>query len=192
MSVRILQGDCLDVLRTLPDASVNCCVTSPHLHTDFIEGLCVFVQAFHAVGKALRPWCGPGVAAPDSDLCFDAGGLNLSQSKAVARLLPFDAEKWQQCSDAGHGFQVSDCPGQKRPSVLGVWLGDVKATAKGALKQFRYLRRDLSQCCAFAEYRRASVTTNAHGIGTAPDSDCPVAIDGSGEISKKFCFHATP
>lgn len=29
MSVRILQGDCLDALRTLPDASVQCCVTSP-------------------------------------------------------------------------------------------------------------------------------------------------------------------
>ena len=29
MSVRILQGDCLDVLRTLPDESVHCVVTSP-------------------------------------------------------------------------------------------------------------------------------------------------------------------
>ncbi len=29
MSVRILIGDCRDVLRTLPDASVQCCVTSP-------------------------------------------------------------------------------------------------------------------------------------------------------------------
>ena len=29
MSVRILQGDCREVLRTLPDASVQCCVTSP-------------------------------------------------------------------------------------------------------------------------------------------------------------------
>lgn len=29
MSVSILQGDCRDVLRTLPDASVNCVVTSP-------------------------------------------------------------------------------------------------------------------------------------------------------------------
>ena len=26
---KILQGDCLDVLKTLPDKSVNCCVTSP-------------------------------------------------------------------------------------------------------------------------------------------------------------------
>lgn len=29
MSVRILTGDCREMLRTLPDASVNCCVTSP-------------------------------------------------------------------------------------------------------------------------------------------------------------------
>jgi DNA modification methylase len=29
MTVRILTGDALTVLRTLPDASVNCCVTSP-------------------------------------------------------------------------------------------------------------------------------------------------------------------
>ena len=29
MSIRILNGDCRDVLKTLPDASVHCCVTSP-------------------------------------------------------------------------------------------------------------------------------------------------------------------
>ena len=29
MSVRIINGDCLAVLKTLPDASVQCCVTSP-------------------------------------------------------------------------------------------------------------------------------------------------------------------
>jgi len=29
MPVRILYGDCVDVLRALPDASVHCCVTSP-------------------------------------------------------------------------------------------------------------------------------------------------------------------
>jgi DNA modification methylase len=29
VSVRILLGDCRDKLRELPDASVNCCVTSP-------------------------------------------------------------------------------------------------------------------------------------------------------------------
>lgn len=29
MSVRVLEGDCREVLRSLPDASVQCCVTSP-------------------------------------------------------------------------------------------------------------------------------------------------------------------
>lgn len=29
MSVQVIQGDCLAVLKTLPDESVNCCVTSP-------------------------------------------------------------------------------------------------------------------------------------------------------------------
>lgn len=29
MTVRILQGDCRDVLKTLPDNSVHCCITSP-------------------------------------------------------------------------------------------------------------------------------------------------------------------
>ncbi len=29
MSIRILHGDCRDVLPTLPDGSVNCIVTSP-------------------------------------------------------------------------------------------------------------------------------------------------------------------
>jgi hypothetical protein len=29
MTVEILQGDCLEVLRTLPSESVHCCVTSP-------------------------------------------------------------------------------------------------------------------------------------------------------------------
>jgi DNA modification methylase len=29
MTTRIITGDCLDVLGTLPDQSINCCVTSP-------------------------------------------------------------------------------------------------------------------------------------------------------------------
>ena len=29
MSARILQGDCREILKTISDQSVNCCVTSP-------------------------------------------------------------------------------------------------------------------------------------------------------------------
>jgi hypothetical protein len=33
MTVKILQGHCLDVLKTMPDESVYCCVTSPPIET---------------------------------------------------------------------------------------------------------------------------------------------------------------
>ena len=75
MSVRILQGDCREVLRTLPDASVHCCVTSPpywglrsylpkehadkHLevgselsHHQFVAKM---VEVFREVWRVLRP-----------------------------------------------------------------------------------------------------------------------------------------
>ncbi len=68
MSIRILTGDCRDVLRTLPDQSVHCCVTSPpyfglrDYHVDdqigmeatpaaYVERL---VEAFREVRRVLR------------------------------------------------------------------------------------------------------------------------------------------
>ena len=42
MTVQILTGDCRDVLATLPDRSVHCCVTSPPyfgLRSYFEDGL---------------------------------------------------------------------------------------------------------------------------------------------------------
>ncbi len=68
MSVRILTGDCRDVLATLPDASVNCCVTSPTYYglrdyghagqmgleptpDEFVSGM---VDVFREVRRVLR------------------------------------------------------------------------------------------------------------------------------------------
>lgn len=75
MSYRILQGDCLDTLRTLPDESVHCCVTSPPYyglraylpdgHADKgleigteqtpAEYVAKLVQVFREVWRVLRP-----------------------------------------------------------------------------------------------------------------------------------------
>ncbi len=41
MTVRIILGDCREVLRTLPDASVHCCITSPpywHMRDYGVDG----------------------------------------------------------------------------------------------------------------------------------------------------------
>lgn len=69
MAVRILQGDCREVLATLPDASVHCCVTSPPywglrdygvdgqlgMETDYRDHIAVMVEVFREVRRVLRP-----------------------------------------------------------------------------------------------------------------------------------------
>jgi DNA modification methylase len=78
MTVRILRGDCLDVLRSLPADSVHCCVSSPPYYglrdygvagqigleaspADYIAQL---VEVFRLVRRVLRPdgtvWCNLG------------------------------------------------------------------------------------------------------------------------------------
>lgn len=68
MSVRILQGDCREILRTLPGASVNCVVTSPPywglrdynvagqigLEPTYQEHIGVLVDIFREVRRILR------------------------------------------------------------------------------------------------------------------------------------------
>jgi DNA modification methylase len=68
MTVRILQGDCRDVLKTLPEESVHCIVTSPPywglrdygvpgqigLEPDPDEWLAQMVQVFQEAGRVLR------------------------------------------------------------------------------------------------------------------------------------------
>jgi DNA modification methylase len=69
MSVQILQGDCRDVLATLPDASVHCCVTSPPywglrdygvagqigLEPTIEQFVAEMVAVFREVRRVLRP-----------------------------------------------------------------------------------------------------------------------------------------
>lgn len=68
MKLEILQGDCLEVLKTLPDESVNCCVTSPPyfglrdygvpgqmgLETSPAEYIVKMVEVFSEVRRTLR------------------------------------------------------------------------------------------------------------------------------------------
>ncbi len=95
MSVEILHGDCRETLKTLPDASVHCCVTSPpyfglrdyghdgqigleQTPTEFVEQL---VSVFREVKRVLRDdgtlWLNLG----DSYVASATGGLSQKESK---------------------------------------------------------------------------------------------------------------
>ena len=70
MTVQILTGDCRELLRTLPDASVQCCVTSPPYHglrayggdagmiglePTIDEHIAALVEVFREVRRVLHP-----------------------------------------------------------------------------------------------------------------------------------------
>jgi len=61
MTVRILRGDCLDVLRTLPADSVHCCVTDPPYELGFMgrrwdqTGVAFRPETWRAVYDVLKP-----------------------------------------------------------------------------------------------------------------------------------------
>jgi DNA modification methylase len=95
MSVNILTGDCRETLKTLPDGSVHCCVTSPpyfglrdygqdgqigleQTPTEFVEQL---VSVFREVKRVLRDdgtlWLNLG----DSYVASATGGLSQKESK---------------------------------------------------------------------------------------------------------------
>jgi DNA modification methylase len=115
VTVRFLQGDCRDVLKTLPDQSVHCVVTSPPywglrdygvdgqigLESSLEEFLSTMIEVFREVRRVLRDdgtcWVnlgdsynGQGARSPnirdDGSLSFRAGGRAIS----VGTLKPKD------------------------------------------------------------------------------------------------------
>jgi DNA modification methylase len=104
MTVKILQGHCLDVLKTMPDESVHCCVTSPPyfgLRDYQVEGqiglestpeeyIGKLVEVFREVKRVLRKdgtlWCTIG----DSFTSGNRTHRRDPDSKNLAALQTFD------------------------------------------------------------------------------------------------------
>jgi DNA modification methylase len=109
--VTILTGDCREVLKTLPDASVNCCVTSPpywglrdYGHAGQIglertpeEYVAALVAVFREVRRVLREdgtlWLNLGDSyASGKGTCFNPGGgeSSLGKDRKQAGVHPLD------------------------------------------------------------------------------------------------------
>lgn len=146
MTVTILQGDCRDVLKTLPSASVHCIVTSPpywgaqrdysgtgdaqlgmeETPEAYVDSL---VAAFDAARRVLRP---DGVAWINIGDSYAASGKGGGGKLMLAR-----AGKWAHRA-ALKGWR-SPPPGYKQKDLVGVpWLLATRLRASGW-----YLRRDI-------------------------------------------------
>ncbi len=119
MTVQVLEGHCLDVLRTLPSGSVNCCVTSPPYYllrdyqvdgqigleatpADFIAAL---VDVFREVRRVLR----------------DDGTLwmNLGDSYAGTKVVPSTIAS-QRRDNAPVPTSAKACAGWKPKDLMGM------------------------------------------------------------------------
>lgn len=67
MSAQIIIGDCRDVLKTLPDASVHCCVTSPPYFGLRDYGVDGQLAGCPAGGTVLDPFGGAGTTGLVAD-----------------------------------------------------------------------------------------------------------------------------
>lgn len=148
MTVRILIGDCRDKLRELPDASVNCCVTSPPYFglrdyghegqmgleptpDEFVAGM---VEVFREVRRVLRD---------DGTLWLNIGdSYATNPGKNNANLA-----KWAAENAAGGGHRAGDLDtptrggirGFKQKDLIGIpWLLAFALRADGW-----YLRQDI-------------------------------------------------
>ena len=141
MSVQILNGDCRDILPTLPEKSVNCCVTSPPyfglrdygcagqigLEQTPEEFVAALVDVFRGVRRVLRDdgtlWLNLG----DSYATQPGKGNNVPQTKWQANSYP---------ESAAH--RSLDC-GVKPKNLLGIpWMVAFALRADGW-----YLRSDI-------------------------------------------------
>jgi len=108
---KIINGDCLEVLRTLPDESVNCCVTSPPYYglRDYgIDGqigleetpdeyIGKLVAVFHEVKRVLRSDGTLWVNIGDTYNGTKKGNTEVVKHKAVADSNEFVKKKWGGC-----------------------------------------------------------------------------------------------
>ena len=112
MSVRILQGDCRDVLRTLPDESVHCVVTSPPYF-----GL----RDYGVAGQiGLEP-------TPDAFVAE-----MVAVFREVRRVLRSDGTLWLNLGDSyagSWGAQSREHAGKHAPNISALSANQVKAAA---------------------------------------------------------------
>lgn len=83
-AVTLYHGDCLDVLRDLPDASVDAVVTDPPYELGFLgkrwDGTgAAYSQAGRAIKKRSDAWYGGGFRPMDFTYRFDADDLRASR-----------------------------------------------------------------------------------------------------------------
>ena len=129
VSVRILHGDCRTVLPTLPDASVQCCVTSPPyynlrdyqtsgqigLEATVQEYVAELVRVFRGVKRVLRD---DGTLWLNLGSSYASGGKRPNQSPLPSRALACDTGDTEPLGAQAPGCACPDRHGERSSGCL--------------------------------------------------------------------------
>lgn len=142
MNTQILNGDCIEMMRTLPEKSVNCCVTSPPYYglrdygqegqigleqtpDAFVQKL---VEVFREVKRVLRD---------DGTLWLNLGDSYASNQSAGDRVSKYSPKQTTNAGKFGGKQMVPD--GWKEKDLIGIpWMVAIALRMDGW-----YLRQDI-------------------------------------------------
>lgn len=187
---RILEGDVMDVLKTLADESVQCVVTSPPLYADTVERLCLLVANLHRGGNGFRSASRTNMASALGDAGLRAFSLERAKREQICSLHSFDSQEWKERFGAAKSRRVGDGPRVERPALICTWLGDVNGATKRLLEKINNLRCHLAQSDPLRVSSLRGIFHDALRVGAPLHSNGPVRVDGSSEVCKNLLFHA--
>lgn len=198
--VRLYHGDAIETLATLPEGSVDCCITSPPSDADTVEILRPQVEGL-ALGQRFGGHLQPVDAGlPPSVLAdgrFVAANVRLHaravlagpERQTVLGLGPLHAEERKERPDTFGGGLVRHLPGQEVSTVRSLRSRLPEVPAEALFEQLGDLRRDLLEPDTLRVDGRACVTPDALVVGAAPNPDGPIRVDRSGEVGEQFVRH---
>jgi hypothetical protein len=181
MNLKILQGDALAVLKTLPDESVQCCVTSPPLLRSVVQRLALLIERI-AVRQHRRVHNALCRTAP-----FPCSRvlLALSQAQQQFGIRLLDYEEGHQDCRYPCGQCVGSLPAKKRSARFKrgwpFWI--IASAERFSKKAYR----------AFMHHAKLKtlVVNCANGVfpSGALDANISLTINQTGQISDCSLFH---
>lgn len=187
MSLTINVGDCRQVLPTLPDQSIQCCVTSP-LNTNSVKLFGFQIQRLHFDTKFREPRRRAGVTPSFCDTGRFALFLYFSKSQNILPLRSLNRQKTDDAFDTTSSLFICDAPRKKRSAFFRARLCDVHGASKRFLQKIWNVRRDLSERNPLRIHRLLRVASDSHRIRGPLYPYAAIRINRARQVTKKLAF----
>ncbi len=178
----IIQGDALTELKKLPDASVQCCITSPPSKGRVVQRFTPKIKSIAISQNGFIHQSSGGASAPSGTRVKFA----FTQRNQKLGVGFFDDEKRQKCGDNFEGEQVRSLPAKQRPSCrTQVVRFSVVRTTKGLSEQSKRTFVNHPHLNSF-------VVKNIDGVlvVSAFDADITFTVNQSSQVGECRLFHA--